>query len=224
MAPRRGRNAAAEADPEVEAALRNLQGNAQTGDAFVAAPEGEKSLEELNGVAPAPAEPHINRRQYDMPMRTVLEGPEMVEAKDELLAAMNNVDTQEAHKAAVMAEWKSIIAQAEEKVQHFRKILDSGKEEVVRVEEVKDFDAGTKKIFRLDTGAQVGDTEQLDPNEQRDLDLDAPAAAVSEIQEAAEADGEKKEGEEGGPDEAALAEALAAKNLERPAQPEVEEE
>ena len=125
--------------------------------------------------------PHINRKNYDRRVFVKLEGPDREAAADELLAAMRELDRQEAARKEVMAEWKGIIGQAEEAVQAKRAVLENGHDEVVRVLEVTDWDAGTVIITREDNGAIVEQRSLTDGERQRDLeglqDGDSAAAA-----------------------------------------------
>ena len=149
------------------------------------------------GEAPAAAPaPNINRKTYDRRVFVKLEGEAREAATAELLAAMNEADKVDKDRKTVMAEWKGIVGQAEEKVKAKRAVLENGFDEVVSVLEVTDWDAGTVTIIREDNGAIVEQRSLTDGEKQRDLiglhDGDSPASApvdaATELMEAVATD------------------------------------
>lgn len=204
------------ADPEVEAALANLGGG---GAAFTDPPGDGKTLEEANNLAPVGDQPHVNRKHYDRQIRTRLEGEELQQANMELLNALDEVDKQELAKKAVMEEWKEVLKYADKNVDYFRALIREGKVETVRVEEFKDFDQGTVKIFRLDTQEVLEERPLGDNERQRELSgMDAestptPSDAGQDLLDAVE---EHEAQEKAAP--------VAGLNIDLPSRPQLAEE
>jgi hypothetical protein len=124
-----------------------------------------------------------------------MEGEEFDQVTHSMLAAMNERDQLEESKKAVVSEWKGILDRKDEEIQAFRGQLNHGREEVVRVEEVRDLNAGTITVFRLDTNEIIEGPRPMTKEEQQ-LDLNGlDSAPPSEDHAPAAVDG--SQGEDG---------------------------
>jgi len=118
---------------------------------------------------PAPAR-HVNRVEHDRQVTTALDGEERDLAVAELTAALDERDRLERDRKEVVAEWKGILASADERVEVARRHVKEGRLEVVRVMTVTDYDEGTVVVTRLDTGEEVERRLLTDDERQRTLD------------------------------------------------------
>ncbi len=164
-------------DPEVARAKKNLGIES----------EEEKEQREHNerveqqAATDAANAPHINRKTFPKSIFITLEPEEAHDANRRLLQALDDVDAREKDKADVVKEANEHIKEAEAVVLAIRNELKNGRTEVVEVEEVKDFDAGTYMLSRTDTNEVLERRELTDNERQPDLNMESPASGAFHV-------------------------------------------
>lgn len=132
---------------------------------------------------PAPDQkPHINRKRFDKMLRVGLEGEEREVAFIELKVARKDLADQETSWEAVKSEWKETIKLAEARVEEAFRTLEHGANVITPVEEVKDFNAGTYQLIRIEDGKVLEDralTPEDGQPELNGLDAESPASAAA---------------------------------------------
>lgn len=137
---------------------------------------------EADGAAPS-STPHINRKEFDKQIRVGLEGDEREVAFTELKVARQELKDQTDKRDAVKSEWKEIIRLAAARVEDAFATLEWGRNEIVRVEQVRDFSQGKYTETIIKTGRVLEDRPLTDEDGQPELqglDAESPASIQEE--------------------------------------------
>ncbi len=112
---------------------------------------------------------HINRKEVKRFLRTPLPAEKKNEVMDDLLHKLKDHDELDTERKEVNKGYKGRLDALADEAKKLRTNLEEGVEEEVVCEEVKDFNAGTWTLKRLDTGEEVERRELTEDERQPDM-------------------------------------------------------